>query len=88
MKIGRARWAVTRPRPFVGRYVVTEAFVAALEVGDGSALADLVEIGASKIAICQPLGEHAMGGDEYLVGDGESASRRGAPWGGRTWSWR
>jgi hypothetical protein len=28
--------------------------------GDGSALADLVEIGGSEIAICQPLGEHVI----------------------------
>jgi hypothetical protein len=60
--------------------VVAEAFEAALEVGDGSALADLVEIGGSEIAICQPLGEHVMGGDEYLMANGEGIkARRGAP---------
>ncbi len=46
--------------------LVAEAFEAALEVGDGSVLADLVEIGGSEIAICQPLGEHVIGGDEPL----------------------
>jgi hypothetical protein len=60
--------------------VVAEAFEAALEVGDGSALADLVEIGGAEIAICQPLGEHVIGGDEYLRRwRGLRARRRGAP---------
>ena len=55
--------------------MVAEAFEAALEVGDGSALADLVEIGGSEIAICQPLSEHVIGGDEYLMGDGEGCAQ-------------
>src|SRR5208337_3608399 len=58
--------------------VVAEAFEAAFEVGDGSGLADLVEIGFAEIAIGQVLGEHVIGRDEDLVGDGEGCAQAAA----------
>ena len=57
---------------------VAEAFEAALEVGDGAGLADLVEIGVSQFVVGQSLGEHVVGGDENLVGDGESRAHGAA----------
>ena len=42
-----------------------------LRVGDGSGLADLVEIDLAEVVVGQVLGEHVIGGDEDLVGDGE-----------------
>jgi hypothetical protein len=53
---------------------IAEAFEAAFEVGDGSGLADLVEIGFAEVAVGQVLGEHVIGGDEDLVSDGESGA--------------
>src|SRR5271157_2048465 len=58
--------------------VVAEAFEAALEVGDDSGLADLVEIGFAEVAICQVLGEHMIGGDEDFVSDGERRAQGAA----------
>src|SRR5271166_7087237 len=58
--------------------VVAEAFEAAFEVGDGSGLTDLVEIGFAEIAIGQVLGEHVIGRDEDLVGDGEGCAQSAA----------
>ena len=54
---------------------------AAFEVGDGSALADLVEIRFAELAIGQTFGEHVISGDEDFVSDGEAprARRRGGP---------
>jgi hypothetical protein len=49
---------------------IAEAFKAAFEVGDGSSVADLVEIGFAEIAIGQVLREHVIGADEDFVGDG------------------
>ena len=40
--------------------VIAEAFEAALKVGDGSGLADLVEIGFAEVAIGQVFGEHVI----------------------------
>ena len=61
--------------------MIAEAFEAALEVGDGSGLADLVEIGFAEVAIGQVFGEHVIGGDEDFVSDGErrAQGRRGGP---------
>ncbi len=50
----------------------------ALEVCDGSGLADLVEIGFAKIVIGQVLGEHVIGGDEDFVSDGERRAHAAA----------
>ncbi len=58
--------------------VVAEAFEATFEVGDGLGLADLVEIGFAEIAIGQVLGEHVIGRDEDLVGDGEGCAQAAA----------
>src|SRR5208337_5025298 len=57
---------------------IAEAFEAALEVGDGSGLADLVEIGFAEVSICQVLGEHMRGGDEDFVSDGERRAQGAA----------
>ena len=58
---------------------IAEAFEAAFEVGDGSGLADLVEIGFAEIAIGQVLSEHVIGGgDENFVGDGERGAQAAA----------
>src|SRR5215211_284173 len=46
--------------------VIAEAFEAALEIGNGAALADLVEIGFSEITIDQAPGEHVIGGHDNL----------------------
>jgi len=54
--------------------LVTEAFYAALEGGNGAGLADLVEIGFSEVAVVDPRGQHVVGGDEDLVGNGESCA--------------
>ena len=56
--------------------VIAEAFEAALEVGDGSGLADLVEIGFAEVAIDQVFGEHVIGGDEDFVSDGERRAQK------------
>jgi hypothetical protein len=53
------------------REAVAEASAAAFEIGEGSVLADLVEIGVSELAVRQAFGEHMVGADEDLVGDGE-----------------
>ena len=58
--------------------VIAEAFEAALEVGDGSGLADLVEIGFAEVAIGQVLGEPMIGGDEDFVSDGERRAQGAA----------
>ena len=57
---------------------IPEAFEAAFEVGDGSGLADLVEIGFAELAVGQVLSEHVIGGDEDLVGDGEGGAEAAA----------
>ena len=54
---------------------IAEALEAAFEVGDGSGLANLVEIGFAELAIEQFLGEHVIGGDEDFVSDGERRAR-------------
>ena len=38
---------------------IAETFEAAFEIGDGSGLADLVEIGFAELAVGQVLSEHA-----------------------------
>ena len=69
----------TRPRGFECD-AIAEALDAAFEVGDGSGLPDLVEIGFAEVAIGQVLGEHVIGGDEDFVSDGERrAQGRGGP---------
>ena len=54
-------------------WVVAAVLIA--EVGDGSGLADLVEIGFAEVAVGQVFGEHVIGGDEDLVGDGEGGAQ-------------
>ena len=58
--------------------MIAEAFEAALEVGDGSGLADLVEIGFAEVAIGQVPGEPMIGGDEDFVSDGERRAQGAA----------
>ncbi len=57
---------------------IAEAFEAAFEVGDGSGLADLVEIRFAELAIGQAFGEHVIGGDEDFVRDGERRAQGAA----------
>ena len=57
---------------------IAEAFEAAFEIGDGSSLADLVEVGFSEVAIRQPFGEHVIGGEEDFMGDGEGRAHGAA----------
>src|SRR5208337_4138920 len=57
---------------------IAEAFEAAFEVGDGSGVANLVEIGFAEIAIGQVLSEHVIGGDKNFVGDGERGAQAAA----------
>ena len=58
--------------------MITEAFEAALEIGNGAALADLVEIGFSEIAIGHAPGEHVIGGHDDLVSNGQGGTQRAA----------
>ena len=58
--------------------VIAEALETSFEVGDGSGLADLVEIGFAEVAIRQVFGEHVIGGDKDLVGDGEGCAQAAA----------
>src|SRR3954471_5357194 len=66
------KWSIERVRScgvglgFEGD-VIAEAFEAALEIGNGAALADLVEIGVSEIAIGHAPGEHVINGHDNLV---------------------
>ena len=57
---------------------IAEAFEAAFEVGDGSGLADLVEIRFAELAIGQAFGEHVIGGDKDFVSDGERRAQGAA----------
>ena len=57
---------------------IAEAFEAAFEIGDGSGLADLVEIRFAELAIGQAFGEHVIGGDEDFVSDGERRAQGAA----------
>jgi transposase len=57
---------------------IAEPFEAAFEIGDGSGLADLIEVGFAEVAIGQVLGEHVIGGDEDFVGDGECGAQGAA----------
>src|SRR4051794_4955952 len=59
--------------------VIAEAFEAALEIGNGATLADLVEIGVSEIAIDHAPGEHVIGGHDNLVSNGQGGTQRAAP---------
>jgi hypothetical protein len=61
--------------------LVTEAFDAALEVGDGAGLADLVEVGLAQVLVGNPLRQHVVGGDKNFVGNGKRrAHGASAPW--------
>ena len=57
---------------------IAEACEAAFEVGDGSGVADLVEIRFAELAIGQVLGEHVIGGDEDFVSDGKRRAQGAA----------
>src|SRR4051794_5685052 len=59
--------------------VIAEAFEAALEIGNGAAFTDLVEIGFSEIAIGHAPGEHVIGGHDNLVSNGQGGPQRAAP---------
>src|SRR3954449_6013607 len=59
--------------------LIAEAFKAALEIGNGAALTDLVEIGVSEIAISHAPGEHVIGGHDNLVSDGQGGTQSAAP---------
>ena len=56
--------------------MIAEAFEAAFEIGNGTTLADLVEIGVSEIAIDHAPGEHVIGGHDNLVSNGEGGPQR------------
>src|SRR3954470_3324624 len=58
--------------------VIAEAFEAALEIGNGAAFTDLVEIGFSEIAIGHAPGEHVIGGHDNLVSNGQGGPQRAA----------
>lgn len=58
--------------------VVAEALDTSFEVGDGSGLGNLVEVGFSEFAVRQALGKHVIGSHEDLVSDGESRAHRAA----------
>ena len=59
--------------------MIAEAFEAALEIGNGAAFADLVEIGLPEIAIGHASGEHVIGGHDNLVSNGQGGPQRAAP---------
>src|SRR3954465_2914917 len=77
------KWSVGRVRlcgfglGFEGD-LIAEAFEAALEIGNGAAFADLVEIGLAEIAIDHAPGEHVIGGHDNLVSNGQGGTQRAA----------
>src|SRR3569832_1958361 len=58
--------------------LIAEAFEAALEIGNGAAFADLIEIGLAEIAIGHAPGEHVLGGHDNLVRNGQGGPQRAA----------
>src|ERR1044072_8189234 len=58
---------------------MAESSEAALEIGNGAALADLVEIGFSEIAIDHAPGEHVIGCYDNLMGNGQGGPQRATP---------
>src|SRR3954447_7513812 len=58
--------------------LIAEAFEAALEIGNGAAFTDLVEMGLSEIAIGHAPGEHVIGGHDNLVSNGQGGPQRAA----------
>src|SRR3954447_12944934 len=77
------KWSVERVRlcgfglVFEGN-LIAEAFEATLEIGNGAAFADLVEIGLAEIAIDHAPGEHVISGHDNLVSNGQSGTQRAA----------
>src|SRR5271166_3620674 len=65
-------------RDWLERDVIAEAFDAALQVGDGAVLLDLIEVGFSEFMIGDALGEHVIGGDQDFVSDGEGRAHGAA----------
>src|SRR5271166_6429717 len=65
-------------RDWLERDVIAEAFDAALQVGDGAGLLDLIEIGFSEFMIGDALGEHVIGGNQDFVSDGEGRAHGAA----------
>src|SRR3954466_8314926 len=59
--------------------VIAEAFEAALEIGNGAAFTDLVEIGFSEIAIGHAPGEHVISGHDNLMSNGQGGTQSAAP---------
>ena len=57
---------------------IAEALQSALEIGRGTGLVDLVEIRLSEVTVGQAPGEHVVGGDEDLMGDGEGRAEGAA----------
>src|SRR3954468_11122985 len=77
------KWSVERVRlcgfgPGFEGDLIAKAFEAALEIGNGAALPDLVEIGVSEIAIDHAPGEHVIGGHDDLVSNGQGGTQRAA----------
>src|SRR3954453_16854577 len=78
------KWSVERVRlcgfgsGFEGD-LIAEAFEAALEIGNGTMLTDLVEIGVSEIAIGHTPGEHVIGGHDNLVSNVQGGTQCAAP---------
>src|SRR5436305_10672276 len=58
--------------------LIAEAFEATLEIGNGAAFADLVEIGLAEIAIDHAPGEHVICGYDNLVSNRQSGTQRAA----------
>src|SRR5208337_2375920 len=84
--LDRAAATKTQPRAVAScglgralkRDVIAEALKPALQVCDGAGLTDLVEIGFSEVAVRQSFGEHVIGADENLVGNGEGRAHGAA----------
>src|SRR3954453_19957126 len=75
------KWSVERVRScgfglgFEGD-LIAEAFEAALEIGNGATLTDLVEIRVSEIVINRAPGEHVIGGHDNLMSNGQGGTQR------------
>src|SRR3954449_6953099 len=77
------KWSIERVRlrgfgPGFEGDLIAEAFEATLEIGNGAAFTDLVEIGLAEIAIDHASGEHVIGGHDNLVSNGQSGTQRAA----------
>src|SRR3954449_10409199 len=78
------KWSVERVRlcgfgPGFEGDLIAEAFEAALEIGNGAALTDLVEVSFSEIVINRAPGEHVIGGHDNLMSNGQGGTQSAAP---------